>query len=159
MRSSKGTVDRLIPAVASRLYKYARRLLERISEAIGVSGPRWDAGRVSLLHEDSAAYLRSIWAQLESEGDLIVEGHDLSNGVESLAGYGEYEWTLTVGAADTPKLLAALNGERDSCGVVRSGRGLLDALSRRFSGSNATQLAPFLKENSVPYSFWNRIGD
>jgi len=112
-----------------------------------------------LLHEDSAANLRSIWARLGSEGDLIVEGHDLSKGVESLAGYSEYEWTLTVEAAHTSKLLTALNSDRDSCAVVRSRRGLLDALWRRFSGSNASQLAPFLKESGVPYSFWNRIGD
>lgn len=90
---------------------------------------------------------------------MIIEGQDLGKGVESLFGYNEYEWTLTVAAVDTPKLLAALNNGQGPFDLLRRRRGLLDALRRRFYGSTASQLEPFLKENGVPYSFWSRIGD
>ncbi|HTU69524.1 MAG TPA: hypothetical protein VMF11_04310 [Candidatus Baltobacteraceae bacterium] len=110
-------------------------------------------------HERTSTDWRSLSARLGPEGDLIVEGQDLGKGVESLFGYNEYEWTLTVAAVDTPKLLAALKRGQGPFDLLRCRRGLLDALRRRFHQSTASQLEPFLKENGVPYSFWNSIGD
>lgn len=117
------------------------------------------AQSVVLRDERTPTSRRSLSARLGPEGDLIIDGQHLGNGVESLSGYREYEWNLTVAAVDTPKLLAALNGRPGLFGLLRSRRSLLEALLRRFSGDNADQLESFLKENDVPYSFWNRIGD
>lgn len=104
---------------------------------------------VVLRDERTASDWRSISARLEPEGDLIIEGHDLGRGVGSLFGYSEYEWSLTIAAVDTSKLLAALN----------AGQSLLKALQQRFSGDQADGLQAFLKDRGIPYSFWNRIGD
>ena len=102
---------------------------------------------------------RFLSAHIGTQGELIFMGHDLGDGVSSLMGYGEYEWTFTVSAVDIPKLAAALN-VRGVFGT-RWGRSrrLLRALQRRFCGGNASQLGPFLEERGIPYSLWNRVGD
>lgn len=111
-----------------------------------------------LRDEKTANGSRSVSARIAPEGELIVEGHDLGKGVDSLLGYREYEWTITIAAADTPKLLHALNGNGVS-GLLRRRRTLLDALRSRFSNDRANGLEPFLKERGIPYAFWNRVGD
>lgn len=102
---------------------------------------------------------RSISAHVSAEGDLIVEGHDLSDEAGSAMGYREYEWSITVAAADAPKLLRALNARRFPFGLLQRRRKLLDALRSRFPGDLIAELEPFLKERGIPYAFWNRIGD
>ncbi|MDE2165114.1 MAG: hypothetical protein KGJ66_02095 [Alphaproteobacteria bacterium] len=111
---------------------------------------------VVLRQERTPTDRRSFTARLGPEGDLIIEGQDLGKGIESLSSFREYEWSLTVATADIPKLLAAL---KDGQGPFGAARGVLRALQRRFSGSKASELEPFLKEQGIPYSFWNRIGD
>lgn len=46
-------------------------------------------------------------AYLNTAGDLIIDGQDLSGSVRT----GEYEYSLTVPAADVPRVVAALAGE------------------------------------------------
>ena len=97
--------------------------------------------------EDGTRYLD---ARLEPNGDLIIEGQDLGDGVERFFGPGEreYEWTWTVKAADVPKLKRALGGGH-----------VLKALKRRFSGSAARDLKPFLVAHAIPHEVWPRTGD
>lgn len=133
------------------------RLSERLKRLMTTLAGREPASAV-LRDERTPTDLRSLTARLGTDGDLIVEGHDLGSGVESVFGYREYEWSVTVAAADIPKLVAALRGRRSLFGGRRR-HGLLSALRRRFSGDNARKLEPFLKERGIPYAFWNRIGD
>ena len=130
-----------------------------IAAALGAGGARTTARSIVLRDERTPTDWRSLSARLGPEGDLIVDGHDLGKSVESLFGCREYEWNLTVAAIDTPKLTAALSGGDGLLARLRRRRGLLDALMQRFSGVNADQLEPFLKENDISYSFWNRVGD
>lgn len=101
---------------------------------------------------------RFLSAHISAQGELVFMGHDLGDGVNSLMGYSEYEWTLTVAAVDVPKLAAALH-VRGVLGTPwrRNGR-LSRALWRRFAG-NASRLGPFLKAHGILHSLWNRVGD
>ena len=94
---------------------------------------------------------RYLVARLEPNGDLVIEGQDLGNGVEQALGGGvrEYEWAWTLRAAAVCSLAEALGAESD----------VLAALRGRFSGENTGLLASFLKEHNIAYEFWSRIGD
>jgi hypothetical protein len=120
---------------------------------------RREPASVVLRQERTATDWRSLSARIGPQGELIVEGQDLGTSVEAPFGSREYEWTVTVAAADIRKLRAALAGDRGFFGVLRRRRGLLDALRRRFSGGQADRLEPFLKEKDIAFTFWNRIGD
>jgi hypothetical protein len=102
---------------------------------------------------------RFLSVRIGTKGEVIFAGHDLGDGVGSLMGYREYEWTMTVAVLDVPNLAAALN-VRGAFGTPwgRSRR-LLHALRHRFFGGNASQIGPFLKEHGIPSSLWNRVGD
>ena len=144
------------------MWAHIRQMSERFRRILGalsVSAVGTAAQSIVLRDERSPTNWRSLSASFGTEGDLIIEGHDLGKGVESLFGYNEYEWSLTVAAIDTPKLMAALNDGHGLVARMRHHRHLLDALLHRFSGGNADELESFLKENGVPYSFWNRVGD
>ena len=136
--------------------RYAR-LSERVKRVAAMLARRGPSS-VVLRDERTATDLRSLSAHLGPEGDLILVGQDLGTGVASLFRYREYEWTVTVAAADIPKLMAALQARRSFPGTLRR-PSVLRALQRRFSAGKASELEPFLKENCIPYSLWNRIGD
>src|SRR5262245_57335367 len=92
---------------------------------------------------------RYLGARYSENGDLLIEGQDLGEGVRAIFGYIEYEWAWTIKAADLPRLAAALGSDSN----------LLDALKTRFSGDAAGELESFLKKHEIPCAFWNRIGD
>jgi hypothetical protein len=92
---------------------------------------------------------RLLEASLTVEGNVLIEGWDLGDGVERVFGVREYEWTWTIPAASIPALLRAL-------GVTDH---VLAALQARFSGENAALLGPFLEENEIPTNRWSRLGD
>jgi hypothetical protein len=52
---------------------------------------------------------RSVWARLTDAGVLVVEGQDLGRGVQSVFGFSEYEWAVTVRPEDQPALLDAMS--------------------------------------------------
>ncbi|HTW35804.1 MAG TPA: hypothetical protein VMD53_14395 [Rhizomicrobium sp.] len=115
--------------------------------------------RVVLRDERTDGDRRFLSAEIGAEGELIITGHDLGDGVSALTGYSEYEWTWTIAAADVPKLAAALKVRGVFGTAWRRNRRLLRALRRRFSGANAGRLGPFLKEHDIPHALWNRVGD
>lgn len=92
---------------------------------------------------------RRLTARLDRNGDLLIEGQDLGDGVERAFGVREYEWTWTVAAADLSTLRAALGIDDD----------LLPALQRRFGGTAAGGLGRFLEAHAITYSGWSRTGD
>lgn len=94
---------------------------------------------------------RYLAAELTSEGDLLMQGQDLGDGVEAVFGEGfrEYEWAWTVRAAHVPKLLEALG----------AGGPVLAVLEHRFSGEKAAGLKQFLDDHEIPHESWSRMGD
>jgi len=104
---------------------------------------------VVLRNERTERGVRYLGAKYAENGDLLIEGQDIGDEVKSIFGYIEYEWSWTIKSADLPKLASALG--------VNSN--LLGALKERYSGKAAAELGKFLKENEIPHTFWNRIGD
>jgi hypothetical protein len=105
--------------------------------------------QVILRREHSKSDRRSLVARLCPNGDVVFDGQDLGEGVKAFFGSREYEWSWTVKMTDVPKLRSALG--------VR--RGLLEAIERRFRAEAAGTVEPFLKEHSIPYLTWSRVGD
>ena len=107
--------------------------------------------RVVLRDIRDAGGLRHLSAMIAPNGDVRIEGQDLGRGVEAFWGEGftEYEYAMTIQAADVPALRAAL-GEKTN---------LLAALQKRFSDPAEQDPKSFLEAHAVPYTFWSRIGD
>lgn len=93
---------------------------------------------------------------LDGSGDLVVEVQDIGEELERRFGDSDYEWWVTVRAANTPKLLKLLRDRcaEDSTASTASGdASLLALIVRAFGGrgSAPTDLEDFLKENDIPY--------
>ncbi len=69
---------------------------------------------------------RRFEAYLDADGNLHLEGQDLGPGTGPLGADGEYEWFLTIRAADVPAL-------RDMLGI-HADADLLETLERSWSG-------------------------
>ena len=52
---------------------------------------------------------RHLWAQIESNGDLVIAGQDLGPSVEQFFGEREYEWAHTIKKQNIPQFLELLN--------------------------------------------------
>lgn len=105
--------------------------------------------RVILRDERTEGDLRYLDASYSHTGDLVIEGQDIGNAVESVFGFREYEWTWTIARINLPKLAEALGAKAN----------LLSALESKFRGPPASHLGSFLKENEIPFEAWSRIGD
>lgn len=105
--------------------------------------------RVILRQTRDASGTRYLAASMNAAGAIVIEGHDLGDGVEEVFGCREYEWTWTVPARQVAKLFVALGCETD----------VLEALGRRFSGNEASLLQAFLDSNFIEYEVWSRTGD
>lgn len=94
---------------------------------------------------------RHLRATLTPDGDVHIEGQDFGAAVEKFfgEGYTEYEYALTVRAADVPKLLAALGADRDP----------LSALQSYFGDPDTPDPQSFLKDHDIPFEFWSRVGE
>ena len=107
--------------------------------------------RVILRDVKDALGSRYLAAFLTVEGDVVIEGQDVGDGVEQVFGDGirEYEWTYTIHAAHIPTLRQALAASGD----------VLAALRERFSGDDAASLKQFLEDRDIPHDVWTRLGD
>lgn len=96
---------------------------------------------------------RYLTARITEKGDLSIEGQDFGPAVEELMGPGlrEYEWAITVRAANLPKLVTALGGT--------DGANLLFLLAERFAEDETYASETFLEEHGIPVQFWNRVGE
>ena len=95
---------------------------------------------------------RHLEANVRENGDLVIEGQDLGDAVESAFGPGirEYEWAWTVRSAHVPALAKALGCEP---------AGVLAALGARFRHPDSHLLLPFLETHEIPLERWSRMGD
>lgn len=105
--------------------------------------------RIVLREEKSANDYRYLGATLDDNGDLVIEGQDLGDGVQASFGCREYEWIWRIKAKDLPAL------ER----LLPNGANILEKLAQKFSNEQASQLYDFLQANTIPFEGWSRIGD
>lgn len=94
---------------------------------------------------------RYLQATLAPNGNVVIEGQDLGQGVAQFFGEGltEYEFAMTIQAADVPLLLKALATQSN----------VLIALQQQFQSQSNLEPGAFLEAHNVPYTFWSRIGD
>jgi hypothetical protein len=99
--------------------------------------------------------LQDVYVSAES-GDLVFEAQDVGALPQEMWGDSDYEWWVTVAAADKPAVLAALRAEHGEPAVEDDGDVPLLALIRvAFGGRpDAVDAARhWLDERSIPHSF------
>ena len=96
---------------------------------------------------------RALWAYLNENGDLYVDGQDLGSGVSGAFGAGitEYEWSHMIKKNDIPSLVKALNGN--------PGEDILDILKKHFDKEPRFEISDFCERRRIPVDFWCRRGD
>lgn len=97
--------------------------------------------QVTLRDEHSGRDHRSLWAYLDDDGNLHIDGQDLGPGTGSVSGDGEYEWFKTIGAEHVPHLLRVLGAPPDA--------EVLDVLEKQWSGSKAGELETVIRESDI----------
>lgn len=88
-------------------------------------------------------------AELRPDSTLVITGQDLNP--DNAFGSGEYEYALTVRAADVPRIVAALGGGPDD--------DVLSLMSTHAEHIVRTGEQRWLREMGVEAEFWSRIGD
>lgn len=97
--------------------------------------------KVTLRSERDGRDCRNLWAYLDEEGRLHIDGQDLGLGTSMVSDDGEYEWFTTYEAKDVPRVVAALDGQ--------PGEDVLDVLERWKEGSSY-DLESRLRESGIP---------
>jgi hypothetical protein len=98
--------------------------------------------KVTLRDERDGGDSRHLWAYLDDNGNLHIDGQDLGPGTAIVSTDGEYEWFQTIRATDVPRVRALL-GEP-------AGVNILDALEKRWSGRKSGDLERRLRESDLP---------
>ena len=57
---------------------------------------------------------RHLWAQIDSNGDLVIAGQDLGPSVEQFFGEREYEWAHTIKKQHIPQFLELFNQDPEA---------------------------------------------
>lgn len=82
---------------------------------------------------------------LTADGDLIINGQDLSGA----AGAAEYEYSLTVPAAEVPRVVAGLGGQ--------PGDDVIPLLSAHATTIVETGELTWLRSLAIEPEFWSRV--
>jgi hypothetical protein len=98
--------------------------------------------KVMLREEEDGPDRRYLWAYLDGDGDLHIDGQDLGSGTAIVSRDGEYEWFSTVAAEHLPRLVALLGGAPET--------DLLELLAERYVGDGAAELECLLRESDIP---------
>ena len=78
------------------------------------SGYRPVVSEVILRAETVGLDQRHLWAQIDSNGDLVIAGQDLGPTVEQFFGEREYEWAHTIKKQHIPQFLELLNQDPEA---------------------------------------------
>ena len=97
---------------------------------------------VTLRDERQGEDTRHLWAYVDGEGRLHVDGHDLGPATAPVSSDGEYEYFKTVAAADVPHVVALLGGE--------PGDDVLDLLERDWTDQRSYELEARLRDSAIP---------
>jgi hypothetical protein len=83
-----------------------------------------------------------LWAYLDADGNLHIDGQDLGPVTAVVSSDGEYEYFQTVAAADVIRLLRLL-GEPEDADV-------LQVLRQKWSGVASWEFDRVLRESDIP---------
>ena len=91
--------------------------------------------RVQLVRQGGSTSIH-IDVRVEEDGDLLFSGQDIGEAPEQIFGKDEYEYWLTVPAAEKDRLLLALIEK------IHKGNALV-----------VSEMKEFLEERNIPYGF------
>ncbi|HEX4383021.1 MAG TPA: hypothetical protein VH083_08740 [Myxococcales bacterium] len=98
--------------------------------------------QVKLREERNGRDSRHLWAWVDAQGRLHVDGQDLGPSTATVSSDGEYEWFQTIAAEHVPRLIGLLGG--------KPGNDLLDLLEARWTGARAADFEKLLRESGIP---------
>lgn len=108
------------------------------SQRSGIGEP---GRKVRLRAERDGEDRRDVWAYLDAEGNLHIDGQDLGSSTAPVSTDGEYEWFQRIQAIDVPRLIDLLGGSE--------GTDILDLLKAHWSGPKAGELERVLRESDI----------
>jgi len=98
--------------------------------------------KVMLREERSGRDSRNLWAYLDPDDALHLDGQDLGPATAPVSVDGEHEWFQTIRPAHLPRLVELLGGE--------PGTDLLALLAERYTGAGSYELERILRESGIP---------
>lgn len=98
--------------------------------------------RVVLRDEHADPDHRYLWAYLDAEGNLHIDGQDLGPMTRTVSDDGEYEWFRTIRAEQLPRLLELLGGGTDA--------EILEVLASEYTGHASYELERRIRESDIP---------
>lgn len=126
--------------------------LKGSNPALGQTVSPLDHGSSRTLRNESRGEdWRSLWLGLNENGDVTIAGQDLGPSVAQSWGDSEYEWAITIKAADVPAYVRCLGG--------KAGDTVLDLVTACFRRDSACVEKQFLEKHGIPIEFWSRVGD
>jgi hypothetical protein len=97
---------------------------------------------VQLRAERDGADARFLWAYLDDEGGLHIDGQDLGPGTAISSDDGEYEWFQVIEPEHVPRLVELLGAS--------AGTPVLDLLEQRYTGRASYDLEAVLRDSGIP---------
>ena len=113
-------------------------------------GYRPVVSKVTLRAEIVGSDQRHLWAQIESNGDLVIAGQDLGPSVEQFFGEREYEWAHTIKKQYISQFLELLNQD--------PGANVMTVL-QGYSGERCDLVSDAITAaaDKFPIEFWSRF--
>jgi hypothetical protein len=96
---------------------------------------------VTLRDERSGSDSRHLWAYLDDEDNLHIDGQDLGPGTAVVSNDGEYEWFQKISADDLTRLLDLLGAP--------SAADVLDILEQQWTGGKSYDLERLIRESDI----------
>jgi len=101
-----------------------------------------EARRIVLRREQRGPNKFSLWAYLDDDGNLHIDGQDLGPITASVSSDGEYEYFKTIPAPFVPELLALLGAAANT--------NPLDELDNNWCDAASWDLERVLAESTIP---------
>jgi hypothetical protein len=98
--------------------------------------------RVRLREEHVGPDHRYLWAYMDDDGNLHIDGQDLGPLTAVVSGDGEYEWFRTIRAEELPLLRVILGCD--------PGADVLEVLEARYAGSESYELERLIRVSEIP---------
>jgi hypothetical protein len=96
---------------------------------------------VNLRDERVGQDTRHLWAYLDDDGNLHIDGQDLGPATAPVSADGEYEWFQEIAASEVPALLSLLGAQPEEL--------ILNVLAR-YTGKRSYELERRLRESAIP---------
>jgi len=102
-------------------------------------------GKSKLRQGRDSADSRFLWAYLDDDGNLHIDGRDLGPKTTPVSADGECEFFKTIRAEDVPEVVMLLGGD--------AGDDVLDLLKTRYTGDGSYELEKRLRESDIKVEF------